>query len=57
LRENQAKLEYLENQGLLEGVELIEEFCGQQIHLPVDHDNWPNPEFITMANRYRQIVV
>jgi putative restriction endonuclease len=27
----------------------------ERIHLPADKRQWPNPEFIRRANRYRQI--
>jgi putative restriction endonuclease len=52
---NEQKFEELTNAGLGSGVDNLTPFLDKKIHLPTDITQRPKPEFISEANKYRQI--
>lgn len=55
MRLNQKKVAELEALNLTAGLERFSFFLNEKIHLPFQKHDWPNPEFIMLANKYRQI--
>lgn len=55
MRLNEAAVGDLRRQNLAAGLAQVTSLLNKKIHLPADRNQWPNPEFITLGNRYRQV--
>lgn len=55
MRLNGQKVDELRSQRLEGGLDDLRGYLDSQIHLPVDKDQWPNPELIGRANKLRRI--
>ena len=55
MRLNRQKADELKSQRLEDGLDDLRSYLDARIHLPVDKDQWPNPELIGMANKLRRI--
>lgn len=55
MRLNQEKREEFEDRDIAGGFEQMEKQIGDQIHLPDDEEDWPDPKFIQQSNHHRQI--
>ena len=55
MRLNQEKVRELELMGLRGGLNDFSTYLDRVIHLPADQGQWPNPQFISEANRYRRV--
>lgn len=55
LQLNRNKVSELEQDSLNAGIDYIEQFVGERIHLPADKNQWPNPDFISEGNKFRRI--
>ncbi len=53
MRINRKKRDDLVRLGLSGGLAEFESHLGREIFLPVDRSNWPDPEMIEQANRFR----
>ncbi|MCL4868550.1 MAG: HNH endonuclease [Anaerolineae bacterium] len=56
MRINPTKEQELVQVGLAGGLESFKANLDQRIHLPQDRHQWPAPEFIRLANQFRNIV-
>lgn len=52
---NEEKVNELINQNLHAGLNQMRNVLQRRIHLPADRRQWPNPQFIIEANKYRRI--
>jgi putative restriction endonuclease len=52
---NEEKVKELTNDNLNAGLNEMRRVLQGRIHLPADRQQWPNPQFIEEANRYRRI--
>ena len=55
MRLNRQKADKLKSQRLDDGLDDLCGYLDSQIHLPIDKDQWPNPELIGRANKLRRI--
>lgn len=55
MRLNRDLVQHLERYNLTAGLQEFAVPLGNRIHLPPHRAQWPDPEFIQMANRYRNI--
>ena len=52
---NEERVNELNNENLNAGLNQMRNMLQGRIHLPADRNQWPNPQFIIEANRYRRI--
>jgi putative restriction endonuclease len=52
---NEEKVNELNSENLNAGLNQMRNMLQGRIHLPADRRQWPNPQFIIEANRYRRI--
>jgi putative restriction endonuclease len=55
MRLDDEKVNYLTHRSLTAGLIQFRNLLNLQIHLPADHNSWPNPVFIRDGNKYRHI--
>ena len=55
MRLNEQKVDELKSQRLDDGLDGLRGHLNSQIHLPANRAQWPNPELIGMANKFRRI--
>jgi putative restriction endonuclease len=52
---NRQKANELADKNRSAGLNNLSSLLSSRIHLPADQQQWPNPQFIVQANRYRRI--